>query len=91
MKMCEQILKKRQRPNTIPILWIVKIQDKANNSASYRCAATNKQNKFRVIKYHRLTEIQARPHLLHKLCVNWAYAMFFTSSVEKIGCAHGRK
>ena len=24
MKMCEQILKKRQRPNTIQILWIVK-------------------------------------------------------------------
>ena len=26
MKMCEQILKKRQRPNTIQILWIVKRQ-----------------------------------------------------------------
>ena len=25
MKMCEQIVKKRQRPNTIQILWIVKI------------------------------------------------------------------
>ena len=24
MKMCEQIFKKRQRPNTIQILWIVK-------------------------------------------------------------------
>ena len=36
---------KRQRPNTIQILWIVKIllivknQEKANNSPSYRCAA----------------------------------------------------
>ena len=36
MKMCEQILKKRQRPNTIQILWIVKNQEKANNSPSYR-------------------------------------------------------
>ena len=57
MKMCEQILKKRQRPNTIQILWIVikrqrpstiqilwivKNQEKANNSPSYRCAAINK-------------------------------------------------
>ena len=39
MKMCEQILKKRQRPNTIQILWIVKNQEKAKNSPSYRCAA----------------------------------------------------
>ena len=39
MKMCEQILKKRQRPNTIQILWIVKYQEKANNSSSYRCAS----------------------------------------------------
>ena len=39
MKMCEQILKKRQRPNTIQILWIVKNQEKANNSPSNRCAA----------------------------------------------------
>ena len=35
--------KKRQRPNTIQILWIVKNQDKANNSPSYRCAATKKK------------------------------------------------
>ena len=42
MKMCEQILKKRQRPNTIQILRIVKNQDKANNSPSYRCAAIRK-------------------------------------------------
>ena len=42
MKMCEQILKKRQRPNTIQILWIVKNQEKANNSPSYRCAAIKK-------------------------------------------------
>ena len=44
MKMCEQILKKRQRPNTIQILWIVKNQEKANNSPSYRCAAINYLN-----------------------------------------------
>ena len=45
MKMCEQILKKkkRQRPNTIQILWIVKNQEKANNSLSYRCAAIKKK------------------------------------------------
>ena len=43
MKMCEQILKKRQRPNTIQILWKVKNQEKANNSPSYRCAAINKK------------------------------------------------
>ena len=30
MKMCEQILKKRQRPNTIQILWIVKNQEHRN-------------------------------------------------------------
>ena len=42
MKMCEQILKKRQRPNRIQILWIVKNQEKANNSSSYRCAAIKK-------------------------------------------------
>ena len=40
--MCEQILKKRQRPNTIQILWIVKNQEKANKSLSYRFAAIKK-------------------------------------------------
>ena len=39
--MCEHILKK-QRPNTIQILWIVKNQEKVNNSPSYRCAAIKK-------------------------------------------------
>ena len=29
MKMCEQIFKKRQRPNTIQILWIVKTKSTA--------------------------------------------------------------
>ena len=33
---------KRQRPNTIQILWIVKNQEKDNNSPSYRCAAIKK-------------------------------------------------
>ena len=32
-------LLKRQRPNTIQILWIVKNQEKANNNPSYHCAA----------------------------------------------------
>ena len=40
MKMCEQILKKTA-PNKIQILWIVKNQEKANNSPSYLCAAIN--------------------------------------------------
>ena len=43
--MCEQILK-RQRPNIIQILWIVKNQEKANNSPSYRCAAINKRDVY---------------------------------------------
>ena len=39
IKRFEQILrKKRQRPNTIRILWIVK-KEKVNNSPSYRCVA----------------------------------------------------
>ena len=46
MKMCEQILKKRQRPNTIQILWIVKNQEKFNNSPSYRSAAIKKTQTF---------------------------------------------
>ena len=33
MKMCEQILKKRQRPNTIQILWIVKNQEHRNTAS----------------------------------------------------------
>ena len=33
MKMCEQILKKRQRPNTIQILWIVKKNQEHRNIA----------------------------------------------------------
>ena len=34
MKMCEQILKKRQRPNTIQILWIVIKNQEHRNIAS---------------------------------------------------------
>ena len=51
MKMCEQIfLKKRQRPNTIQILWIVKKnQEKANNCPSYRCAAI--KNRLTSVEY----------------------------------------
>ena len=36
MKMCEQILRKRQRPNTIQIFWIARNQEKTINSLSYR-------------------------------------------------------
>ena len=43
MTMCEQILKKKQRPNKIQILWIVKNQEKANKSLSYRFAAIKKK------------------------------------------------
>ena len=42
IKMCDQIFKKRQRPNTIQILWIVKNQEKDNNSPCYRFAAIKK-------------------------------------------------
>ena len=41
-KMCEHILKNTQRTNTIQVLWIVKNQENANNSPSYRCAAIKK-------------------------------------------------
>ena len=41
-KCVNRSLKKRQHPNTIQILWIVKNQEKANNSPSYRCAAIKK-------------------------------------------------
>ena len=59
MKMCEQILKKRQRPNTIQILWIVKNQEKANNSPSYRCAAINESKYSKQVKRScALREIQ---------------------------------
>ena len=54
MKTCEQILKKRQRPNTIQILRIVKNQEQANNSPSYHSAASKKrseQKKF-LIRSH---------------------------------------
>ena len=33
MKMCEKIFKKRQRPNTIQILWIVKKNKEHRNIA----------------------------------------------------------
>ena len=55
MKICEQILKKRQRPNTIQILWIVKKNRNAiiarweaeaaiNDNFSYCFAAINKKS-----------------------------------------------
>ena len=44
MKMCEQVLEKRQRPNAVQILWIVKNQEKAKNSLSYRFAAINNKH-----------------------------------------------
>ena len=55
-------LKKRQRPNTIQILWIVKKnQEKANNSPSYRCAAINKNQRLR--KSHIWTKDFKQLHL----------------------------
>ena len=42
MKLYEQI-KKGQRPNTIQILWIAKIQEKANFSPRYCLKAINKR------------------------------------------------
>ena len=48
MKKCEQILIKRQCPNTIQILWIVKKQEKANNSPSHRSAAIKTDSTTRV-------------------------------------------
>ena len=46
MKMCEQIFqKKRKRPNTIQILWIVKNHDIPNNSSHRFAAIINNTNK----------------------------------------------
>ena len=46
MKMCEQILKKRQRPNTIQILWIVKNQEHRNiASLSLQLRSYNKPSR----------------------------------------------
>ena len=61
--MCEQILKKRQRPNTIQILWIVKNQEKANNSPSYRCAA---------IKHNQLNVGRIALERLVGALINWS-------------------
>ena len=47
--MCDQILKK-ERLNTIQILWIGKNQEKANNSPSYCCAAI-KQSITQVLEH----------------------------------------
>ena len=47
MKMCDEIFKKRQRPNTIQILWIVKNHDVPNNR-SYRFAAINKRKNAKI-------------------------------------------
>ena len=44
MKMCEQILEKKTAPQYNSNSWIVKNQEKANNSPSYHCAAINKKN-----------------------------------------------
>ena len=45
MKMCEQILKKRQRPNTIQILWIVKTKRRPKNQE--KAIAVRLLNKYR--------------------------------------------
>ena len=52
MRMCEQILKKRQRPNTIQILWIVKNQEHRNiASLSLQLRSYNKQ-KTRLLQHN---------------------------------------
>ena len=51
-------LKKRQRLNTIEILWIVKNQEKANNSPSYCCAAIKQQNFTKLWKTTIITAIR---------------------------------
>ena len=49
MKMCEQILKKRQRPNTIQILWIVKNQEHRNIATlSLQLRSYNKTKSWKV-------------------------------------------
>ena len=60
MKICEQILKKRQRPNTIQILWIVKKNQEHRNIAtlslqlrSYKKTAPIQSNSWIVKKGER--------------------------------------
>ena len=80
MKMCEQILKRRQLPNTIQILWIVKNQEKVNNSPSYRCAAI-KQKKWKTLKteLRRKTKKRATKHVCHN--VSYPFRAFYFFSV----------
>ena len=55
MKMCEHILKKRQRPNTIQILWIVKKNQEHRNIAplSLQLRSYNKPTKVGRIALER--------------------------------------
>ena len=68
IKMWEQILKKRERPNTIQIFWIVKKKlEKANNSPNYRCAAINKNNMTEKVSFQieqKLSSIDFSPGLI---------------------------
>ena len=63
--MCEQILKKRQRPNTIQILWIVKNQEKADNRPSYRSAAINNSHNYRCAAINNDSTNQLTPNWAH--------------------------
>ena len=57
MKMCEQILKNRQRPNTIQILWIVKNQEHRNIATpSLQLRSYKKTHTFTVIAMNYVQE-----------------------------------
>ena len=64
MKMCEQIFKKRQRPNTIQILWIVKKGEPLNNNRLRLTAAIN--HLFRYFFVIHLIKIST--YLLNNFC-----------------------
>ena len=60
MKMCEQILKKRQRPNTIQILWIVKNKEHRNIATlSLQLRSYNQQLYDHVRQISRGTQLTA--------------------------------
>ena len=85
MRMCEQILKKRQRPNTIQILWIVKNQEKRNNSPSYRCAAINiivNFQQFSLVLFHSYAYIFLKVTHAKKLLTIRNKAFFFKKKLN---------
>ena len=68
--MCEQIFKKRQRPNTIQILWIVKNQEKANVIFNYLFAAIKKDIDPVQFKIEVIRKIMPTRELLQQLLRN---------------------